>query len=91
MGFLSSLFGIGKMNADPDQQRLARMLIEAAEDSSKHVDLVNWIIRQPWRASETRTRLAHATSIAKISSIPATYARVKEIARELHDASYRLG
>jgi hypothetical protein len=49
MGFLSSLFGISKMNADPDQQRLARMLIEAAEDSSKHVDLVNWIIRQPWR------------------------------------------
>lgn len=90
MGFLKSLFSVGKMNADPDQQRLARLLIEAAESDS-HVELVNWIIVQPWKPSELRTRLAHAVSIAKLSSVPSTYEAVKEIARDLHNSSYRLG
>jgi hypothetical protein len=31
MGFFGSLFGIKKMNADPDQQVFARLFIAAAE------------------------------------------------------------
>lgn len=93
MGFLSSLFGMKKMNADPDQQLFARMFIDAAEDHgvSKQIELTNWLIQQPWSPSETRNRIAHALSIVKVASVPATYTRAKEIGRTLHDASYRLG
>jgi hypothetical protein len=93
VGFLSALFGVKKMNADPDQQLFARMFIEAAEDSgiAKQIELTNWLIQQPWTPSETRNRITHALSIVKVASIPATYARAKEIGRTLHDASYRLG
>ena len=90
MGFLSAIFGASRMNADPDQQRLARMLIEAVEQG-KNGEFLNWFVRQPWSPSETRTRLAHAVSITKISSIPETYQSVKSLAGELHKASYRLG
>jgi hypothetical protein len=80
MGLFGSLFGVSKMNADPDQQHLARMFIEAAEsgDMRKHVELTNWLIKQPWNASETRNRISHALSIVKISRFrPPTRARRK--------------
>ena len=81
------------MNADPNQQLFARLFIEAAEsqDMKGQIELTNWLIRQPWSASETRNRIAHALSIVKIASVPATYARAKEIGRNLTEASYRLG
>jgi hypothetical protein len=93
VGFFSSLFGVSKMNADPDQQRFARMFIEAAEDPSmgRQIELTNWLIQQPWTPSETRNRIMHALSIVKVASVPAIYARAKEIGRHLHDASYQLG
>ncbi len=91
MSLFGSLFGITKMNADANQQQCARLLIEAAEDPFKYVHLVDWLIRQAWPGSETRARIAHALSIVKVSSVPATYACAKEIARDLHEASYRLG
>ena len=90
MGFFGSLFGVSKMNADPEQQQFARLFIEAAESGST-VKITNWIIKQPWSASETRTRITHALSIVKISSVPATYQRAKEIGMDFHHASYRLG
>lgn len=93
MGLWGSLFGITRMNADPVQQQFAKMFIEAAEsnDFKKRIELTNWLIKQPWTPSETRTRIAHALSIVKVASIPATYARAKAIGREFNDASYRLG
>jgi hypothetical protein len=90
MGFLSSLFGVKTMNADPIQQQFARLLIEAAETGGQ-VQVINWLIQQPWSPSETRNRIAHAVSITKISSVPATYERVKQIGLQLTQASYRLG
>lgn len=90
MGFLSSLFGVSKMNADPDQQLFARMFIEAAESGSM-TKLTNWLIKQPWNAAETRNRIVHALSIVKVSSVPATFARAKEIGLIITQASYRLG
>jgi len=93
MGFFGSLFSVRKMNADPDQQLFARMFIEAAESNNvtRQTELTNWLIRQPWSPSETRTRITHALSIVKVSSVPTTYARAKEFGQLLHDASYRLG
>jgi hypothetical protein len=90
MGFLGALFGISKLNADADQQEFARRLIAAAEEG-RHVELVNWVITRPWRASETRNRIAHALSIVRVSSVPATYQIAKEIGLELTHSSYRLG
>jgi hypothetical protein len=90
MGFFGSIFGLSKMNADPIQQEFARLFIEAAE-SGNSSKLTNFIIRQPWSASDTRSRIAHALSIVKIASIPATYVRAKEIGKDFHMASYRLG
>jgi hypothetical protein len=90
MGFLRSLFSVKKMNADPDQQRLARLFIDAAENG-EIVNLTNFIIEQPWSPSDTRNRISHALSIVKISSIPATYERAKKIGWELIQVSYSLG
>jgi peptidyl-tRNA hydrolase len=90
MGIFGALFGIKKMNADPDQQHFARLLIGAAEEG-KSAELVNWLIQRPWTPSETRTRIHHALSIVKIASVPATYAKAKQIGQEMHEASYRLG
>jgi len=90
MGIFGALFGLSKMNAEPAQQRLAHMFIEAAEsgDFKKEIEITNWLIEQPWSAKETRNRIAHAISIAKIASVPASYARVKEIGLRIHNASY---
>ena len=90
MGILSALFGVSKMNADPAQQHLARMFIEAAESGvlKKEIEITNWLIKQPWSAAEARSRITHAISIAKIASVPETYARVKEIGLRIHNASY---
>jgi hypothetical protein len=86
MGFFGALFGISKLNADPDQQRIARLLIEAVEteDREKLVEVSNLIRQRPWSGSETRNRVAHAVSIAKVSSVPETYTRVKKIGELLH-------
>jgi hypothetical protein len=80
-----------KRNADPNQQHLARLLIDAAQDSTRHSELVNFIIHQPWSPKETRRRLAHAQSLAKIAAFPPTYERVREITLSLINASFRLG
>jgi hypothetical protein len=90
MGIFSALFGTSKMNADPAQQHLARMFIEAAgsNDLKKEIEITNWLIKQPWSAAETRNRIAHAISITKVASVPATYARAKEIGQRIHNASY---
>ena len=89
MGLFGSLFGITKMNADPEQQLFARMFIEAAETENS-VKLTNWLVRRPWSSKETRTRIAHALSIVKISSVPSTYNSAKEIGMRFHQASYEL-
>jgi hypothetical protein len=88
MGLFGSLFKVTRMNADPDQQHLARLFVEAAENG-RHVQLMNWVINQPWNGRETRTRIAHALSIVKVAFLPATYARAREIGRPLFDASWR--
>ena len=95
MGIFGALFGIKRMNADPDQQQFAKLLIAAAENSSirARIDLTNWLIKRPWAASgkETRTRIAHALSIVKVASLPATYERACEIGKRIHMDSYQLG
>lgn len=90
MGFLSSLFGVTKMNADPDQQAFAKLLIEATEDSGKYNELIRWLVKQPWSPSETRTRITHALSIVKIASVPDIYAKAKQIGYDLNMATYKL-
>jgi hypothetical protein len=91
MGFFGALFGMLQLNADPAQQQLARMLVEVAEsqDPKKFADIADWLVKQPWSASEIRNRIAHAVSITRISSVPATHARVKELGMMLHSVSYR--
>jgi hypothetical protein len=78
-------------NADPDQQLLARLLIEAAETDAGHTQLIDWLIKKPWSAKETRKRLIHAMTVVKISSVPATFEKAKQIAKDLHNLSYHLG
>lgn len=91
MGFFRSLLNFKNMNDDPEQQQLAILFVAAAEDSNGQTELTNWIIRQPWSASETRTRIVHALSLVRVVAPPDTYARAKEIGETLHNASYRLG
>jgi hypothetical protein len=96
MGIFGALFGgVRRMNADPDQQQFAKLLIAAAEDSGirARIDLTNWLIKQRWAANgkETRNRIAHALSIVKIASLPATYERAREIGEQIHTDTYRLG
>ncbi len=88
MGFFASLFNAPKMNADPEQQEFARLFISAVEQG-KEVDLINWLVKRHWRASETRTRIAHAISIVKIASVPETYRRAKEIGLRINNETYR--
>jgi hypothetical protein len=96
MGIFGMLFGgVQRMNADPDQQQFAKLFIAAAEDTGMRgeINLTNWLVSRPWAVNpkETRTRIGHALSIVKISSLPPTYKRACEIGKELHMASYRLG
>jgi hypothetical protein len=86
--------GVQRMNADPIQQQFAKLLITAAEGpgTSGEETLLHWLDSQPWakNSDDTRNRIAHAVSIVKISSLPATYQRVVRIAEGLHISSYDL-
>jgi hypothetical protein len=84
--------GVQKMNADPDQQQFAKLLVAAAENPTARgeADLINWLAKQPRSPKETRNRIAHAVSIVKIASLPPTYERAMAIGKNLHMASYRL-
>lgn len=88
MGFLSALFGTGKLNADPVQQQLAGLLIAAANGSGSRSDVTNFLIRSPWDASETRNRIVHAVSLPKMVCDAPTYVKVKKLGLELHNVSY---
>jgi hypothetical protein len=90
---LRALFSARKMNADPDQQQFARLLIAATEGAKGRVELINWLIKQPWAGygANTRARVAHALSIVKVATAPETYAKAREIANQIRMDSYRLG
>lgn len=89
MGFLSSLFGTRKMNADPDQRQFAELLIQGAQSGS-FVAVNNWLVKQPWSPSETRTRVIHALTLVRMWSPPEVYERAKQMGEMIHSSSYQL-
>ena len=85
MGFLGSLFRTGKLNADLEQQALARALIDSVEHNRGFAkeEVFKILARNRWSRSEQRNRLAHAASISKISRAD-LYPRITELAKDLY-------
>ena len=86
MGFFGSLFQaiftpIGKLNADPVQQQLAQLLIQAAEGPLGGVVIRSFVLKQNWEPFEEQRRIAHAVSMVRVWR-PDLYAEVNKIAKE---------
>ena len=79
MGFLGSLFRTGKLNADLEQQALAR----AHNRGFAKEEVFKILARNRWSRSEQRNRLAHAASMSKISRAD-LYPRITELAKDLY-------
>jgi hypothetical protein len=67
MGFLKSLFSIGKMNTDPDQQALAKMFIDIAEGRLNIRDAEIFLQQKKWSRSDIRTRVPHVFQWSRFS------------------------
>jgi hypothetical protein len=75
-------------NADPRQQQIARMLISAAEghEVGNESEIIIFMCAQGWQKSELKSRIVHAASITRVSSVPSTYVAVKQTALKIHSA-----
>lgn len=61
MGTFGMLFGgVQRMNAAPDQQQFAKLLVPAAEDPTGRgeANLINWLVKQHWRPKEPQSHWA---------------------------------
>lgn len=66
MGFLKFAFGVGKYNADPAQQKLAQMIIDAVEGTERPAKILDYVLSQGWSRSDQGNRLTHALSMVKV-------------------------
>lgn len=87
MGFFSSLFQTGKLNADPEQQALANALIDSVVNrrglASKEIFEI--LSRNRWSRSEQGNRLTHACSMTKVWR-PDLYPQVAKLSKDLYMA-----
>lgn len=83
MGFLSSLFGTNKLNADPDQQALSQLFIDVAERRKHANDILGFLMNKQWSRSEKGNRIIHAISMVKVFRAD-LYPRVKEIGETMY-------
>ncbi len=68
MGFFSFLFRTGKLNEDPEQQALAKALINAVENNRGFAtnEIFQILTRNGWSRSEMGNRLTHACSMTRV-------------------------
>lgn len=85
MGFFSSLFQTGKLNSDPEQQALARALLDSVENNHGHAkrEIFEILVRNGWSRSEQGNRLTHACSMTKVWR-PDLYPQVAKLAKALY-------
>ena len=83
MGFLQSLFGNKNMNADPDQQALTQLFIDAVQDESRIGEIVDFLVDHGWSRTDAGNRVVHALSVVKISR-PDLYPRAKTIGEAIY-------
>jgi Tfp pilus assembly protein PilV len=77
-----------RWNADPRQQQMARMMIEAVKTKNTKLEfeILSFALAQGWPKREMLSRVAHAVSITKVSSVPATYETTKKLGLQLDKA-----
>ena len=80
MGFFSALFGVKKLNADPEQQALAQMFIDAAEGKIGTSDIHRHLIKT---ASDVRSRINHALSMVKVFR-PDLYPAASAVGKQIY-------
>jgi hypothetical protein len=83
MGFFSALFGIKKLNADPEQQALAQMFIDAAEGKIGTSDIHRHLIKTRRPASDVRSRINHALSTVKVFR-PDLYPAASAVGKDIY-------
>jgi len=82
MGFFSYALNIKKRNADPIQQKMARMMVDVVEGRQNPVEIVVLIQSQGWAKSEQIERLTHALSVVRVSRGD-LYSHAQEIYRQV--------
>jgi len=83
MGFFQKFFQTKRMNADPEQQALAELLIDHAEGPLVKIVVMNWLEEKGWPNSEAGDRLIHALSMVKIAR-PDVYIAAKAAAHDIY-------
>lgn len=71
-----------RLNADPAQQRLAQLLIAAAQGAST-AGVAKLLAATAQGAADRRVRLTHAVLLVRSQAAPAVYARVLELSRTI--------
>jgi len=83
MGFLSNLFRTNKLNADPIQQELAKLIIDVTEGRRYETEILSFVHHQGWSRSEQGHRLTHAASMVRVWRAE-LFARANEICRRTY-------
>jgi hypothetical protein len=81
-GLFKRVFGVRKMNADPNQQALAQMLIEVVEGEKNPGDVSIFLAKKGWPRAEAGDRLVHALSMIKIFR-PDLYPSARFVSKEI--------
>lgn len=85
MGFFSSLFQTSKLNADPEQQALAKALVDSVENNKGFAtrEVFEILTRNGWSRSEQGNRLTHACSMTKVWRAD-LYPQVSQLTKQLY-------
>jgi hypothetical protein len=85
MGFFGSLFKTEELNADPQQQALAKALINAVENNGGFAsrEIFDILHSNGWSRRDQGNRLVHAASMAKVWRAD-LYPKVKELSHSLY-------
>ena len=83
MGFFKALFSAKKLNADPEQQALAQMFIDAAEGKIKPHDVHSHLIKTRRPASDVRAPINHALSMVKVFR-PDLYPAASAVGKDIY-------
>jgi hypothetical protein len=83
MGFFKALLIAKKLNADPEQQALAQMFIDAAEGKVRPRDVHSHLVKTGRPASDVRARINHALSMVKIFR-PDLYPAASAVGKDIY-------
>lgn len=85
MGFFGSLFQTGRLNSDPQQQALAKALIDAVENNRglASEEIFTILFSNGWSRKDQGNRLVHAASMTKVWRAD-LYPKVRELAKSLY-------